>query len=113
MRSLALPLLLVVTLYAEDSSPAWVGIAKGDQGPGSYFAEIRIGRTVYVSRDHCKAAGYVSGPYPSHVDMRKNIVQLQVGNKVCTYHILDSRPLLQHDKTRSETKRKSSASGPG
>jgi hypothetical protein len=103
MRALFVVFVLVAASYAQDSTQAWVGIAKGDEGVGSYFTEIRIGRTVYVSHDYCEAAGYVGGPYSARVDTRKNIIQLHAGKKLCIYHILDSHPLLKHGKeTRRE-----------
>ncbi len=73
---------------------AWISLTEGDRGLGSYFVQIRIDRTVYVSRDFCAEAGYAGGPYPASVNEGKSIVQLQAGKKICKYHTIDSRPYL-------------------
>lgn len=79
-------------------SKAWVSLTKGDRGLGSYFVQIRIDRTVYISRDFCPEAGYLGGPYPATLNDQKTVVQLQAGKKVCKYHIFDSRPYLTKGK---------------
>jgi hypothetical protein len=79
---------------------AWVSLTKGDRGLGSYFVQIRIDRTVYVSRDFCAEAGYLGGPFPATLNDQRTLVQLQAGRKVCKYHIIDSRPYLIKGKPR-------------
>ena len=79
---------------------AWVSLTKGDRGLGSYFVQIRIDRTVYISRDFCAEAGYLGGPYPAALNDHQTVVQLQAGKKVCKYHIIDSRPYLIKGKPR-------------
>lgn len=101
MRRLAIVLTLLSGLSAT-SFPlrGWVSLTKGDHGLGSYFVQIRIDRTVYISRDFCPEAGYLGGPYPAALSDQKTVVQLQAGKKVCKYHIIDSRPYLAKGKPR-------------
>lgn len=79
---------------------AWVSLTKGDRGLGSYFVQIRIDRTMYISRDFCAEAGYLGGPYLAELNDHKTVVQLQAGRKLCKYHIIDSRPYLVKSKPR-------------
>jgi hypothetical protein len=83
-------LMLSLPAISEEMKPARLGVTRG-YGLGSFWAEIQIDRTVYMSHDYCEAAGLV-GPYPA--ELRKNMVRLHVGNKVCKYHILYDRPAL-------------------
>ena len=98
MRQLVVLLLLGTSASANLPLKAWVSLTKGDRGLGSYFMQIRIDRTVYISRDFCAEAGYVGGPYPATLNDHKTVVQLQAGKKVCKYHIIDSRPFLVKGK---------------
>ena len=101
MRRLAIVLIVLQTLSAT-SFPlrGWVSLTKGDRGLGSYFVQIRIDRTVYISRDFCAEAGYLGRPFPASLNDQKTVVQLQAGKKVCKYHIIDSRPYLAKGKPR-------------
>ena len=97
-RLLVLLVLLSASSAASFPLKAWVSLTKGDRGLGSYFVQIRIDRTVYISRDFCAQAGYLGGPYPATLNDHKTVVQLQAGKKVCKYHIVDSRPFLMKGK---------------
>ncbi|MBV8890958.1 MAG: hypothetical protein JO266_03120 [Acidobacteria bacterium] len=91
--------LLLGTVSASDFPlTAWVSLTKGDRGLGSYFVQIRIERTMYISRDFCAEAGFVGGPYPAALNRGKTAVELRTGKKVCKYHVLDSRPFLTKGK---------------
>jgi hypothetical protein len=98
---------VLVALVLLSASPAkdfplraWLSLTKGDHGLGSYFVQIRIDRTVYISRDFCAEAGYLGGPYPAALNEHQTVVQLQAGKKICKYHIIDSRPYLIKGKPR-------------
>ena len=89
-------LLLLPTLSAAQSAKdlplqARLGVTRGESA-GTYLTEIKIERTAYISRDYCAAAG-MFGTYPAIVEKEK-VVRLQVGKKVCKYHVIDTRPLL-------------------
>lgn len=72
---------------------ATIGVGKGDFA-GSYVTELRIDRTVYLSKDYCAAAG-MFGEYPAQVENEK-IVRLSAGKKICRYRVFDTRPFLRH-----------------
>jgi len=84
LNTLVVLLMLSRCGICEDTQPARLGVTRGF-GLGSFWAEIQIDRTVYISHDYCEAAGLM-GLYPAEV--RKNTVRLHVGNKICNYHIL-------------------------
>jgi hypothetical protein len=98
-------LLMVFVLLGSSSGErlplrAWVSLTKGDRGLGSYFVQIRIDRTMYISRDFCAEAGYLGGPYPAALYDHGTVVQLQAGKKLCKYHVIDTRPYLaKHPKS--------------
>jgi len=96
--TLVVLLMLSLPGISEETKPARLGVTRG-YGLGSFWAEIQIDRTVYVSHDYCEAAGLI-GSYPAEV--RKNMVRLLVGNKVCKYHILYDRPALKRGVRNKE-----------
>ena len=97
MRQLVVLLLLGTSASANLPLKAWVSLTKGG-GLGSYLMQIRIDRTMYISRDFCAEAGYVGGPYPARLNDHKTVIELQAGKKVCKYHVIDSRPFLVKGK---------------
>jgi hypothetical protein len=89
MTTLWVPLLASVVY----SLLAHVDVARG-KNVGDIVSEIRIDRTVYISPDWCAdaTAGTI---YPAQIDKDQKTVRVQLGQTVCKYHIVDTRPFLR------------------
>jgi len=72
---------------------AHVDVARGEH-VGEVVTEIRIERVIYMSRDWCPDAD-PGEMYPAQIDKDHTTIRLQVGEKVCKYHIFGTRPLLR------------------
>ncbi len=72
---------------------AHVDVARG-KNVGDVVTEIQIERTVYISPDWCADAA-AGTAYPAQMDKDHKTVRLQVGQTVCKYHIVDTRPFLR------------------
>jgi hypothetical protein len=73
---------------------AHVDVARG-KNVGDVMTEIQIERTVYISPDWCTDAE-IGKAYPAQIDKGRTTVWLRVGQGVCRYHIVDTRPFLRH-----------------
>lgn len=100
-RTLAIIALLGTIHAAEKDYPltAVAGIGRGAY-PGTYITEIRIGHTVYVSPDSCKANVAWNGHYPAR--MNSHTIWLLVGSRQCKYRVTDEHPYLDHRTRPSE-----------
>jgi hypothetical protein len=71
---------------------AHLDFARG-KNVGDIVTEIQIERTVYISPDWC-ADVKVGKPYPAQIDKDHTTVRVRVGQSICKYHIMDTRPFL-------------------
>ena len=94
MRIIQLILLATLSLPLTATEHAKLFVGRGAT-VGTYVTELRIGRTVYTSKDYCAAAG-LSGEYPAKLE--KDKITLMVGAKVCRYRVTDSHPYLLRGK---------------
>ena len=72
---------------------AHVDVARG-KNVGDVMTEIQIERTVYISPDWC-ADAQVGKAYPAQIDKGHTTVRVRVGESICKYHIVDTRPFLR------------------
>jgi hypothetical protein len=72
---------------------AHVGVARG-KNVGDVVTEIQIERTVYISPDWC-ADAKIGNAYPAQIDKDHTTIRVRVGQSVCKYHIVDTRPFLR------------------
>jgi hypothetical protein len=72
---------------------AHVDVARG-KNVGDVVTEIQIERTVYISPDWC-AAAEIGKAYPAQIDKDHTTVRVQVGQSICKYHIVETRPFLR------------------
>jgi hypothetical protein len=70
---------------------AHVDVARG-KNVGDVVTEIQIERTVYISPDWCAEIGKA---YPAQIDKGHTTIRLQVGQSICKYHIIETRPFLR------------------
>jgi hypothetical protein len=49
---------------------------------------------VYISPDWC-AAAKIENAYPAQIDKDHTTIRVRVGQSVCKYHIVDTRPFLR------------------
>ena len=102
MSRIVAALMLLGTLHAaEKDYPliAVAGIGRGEYA-GTYITELRIGRTVYVSPDSCKAEVSWNGHYPARMNSRT--IWLLVGAHSCKYRVTDEHPYLSHRERPGE-----------
>ena len=94
-RILVLVILLTAANAADREYPlvAVAGIGRGEF-PGTYTTELRIGRTIYVSPDSCKAELAWNGRYPARMNSRT--IWLLVGSRSCKFHATDEHPYMAH-----------------
>jgi hypothetical protein len=72
---------------------ARLDFARG-KNAGDVVTEIQIERTVYISPDWC-ADAKVGRPFPAQIDKDHTTVRVRVGQSICKYHIIDTRPFLR------------------
>jgi hypothetical protein len=72
---------------------AHVDVARG-KNVGDVATEIQIERTVYISPDWC-ADAEIGKSYPAQIDKDHTTVRVRVGQSICKYHIVDTRPFLR------------------
>jgi hypothetical protein len=94
-RILVLAVLLTAAHAADKEYPlvAVAGIGRGEF-PGTYTTELRIGRTIYVSPDLCKAELAWNGRYPARMNSRT--IWVLVGSRSCKFHVTDEHPYMSH-----------------
>jgi hypothetical protein len=73
---------------------AHVDVARG-KNVGDLVTELRIEQTVYISADWCSDA-VIGRVYAAQVDKDGKTIRLRVGDTICKYHVLDTRPFLSH-----------------
>jgi hypothetical protein len=73
---------------------AHIEVARG-KNIGDVVTEIRIGRTVLISPDWC-ADAKVGNTYTAEINKDHTTLRVRVGQSVCKYHIVDTRPFLRH-----------------
>jgi hypothetical protein len=74
---------------------ARVDVARGKK-VGDVVTEIQIERTVYISSDWC-ANAEIGKVYPAQIDKGHTTVRVRVGESICKYHIVDTRPFLRRN----------------
>jgi len=72
---------------------AHVDVARG-KNVGDVVTEIQIERTVYISPDWC-ADAEIGKDYPALMDKSHTTVRIRVGERICKYRIIDTRPFLR------------------
>src|SRR5580658_9273886 len=72
---------------------AHVDVARG-KNVGDVVTEIQIERTVYISPDWC-ANAEVGKAYPAQIDKDHTTVRVRVGQSICKYRSVDTRPFLR------------------
>jgi hypothetical protein len=78
---------------------AVAGIGRGEF-PGTYTTELRIGQTIYVSPDSCKAELAWNARYPAR--MHSRTIWLLVGSRSCKFHVTDEHPYMSHRQRPAE-----------
>jgi hypothetical protein len=73
---------------------AHVDVTRGNN-VGDVVTEIQIERTVYISPDWC-ANAEIGKLYPAQIDKGHTTVRVRVGQSICKYRIVDTRPFLRH-----------------